>query len=96
MPGRAGVEAEIVGAPDTVRRRYLKQLQAHTKRDTILYATAFANRKAPNIPPHILSIQIDDIQGFMASLQGLKGDKLDLILHSPVVRSKLPSRSSTI
>jgi len=83
MPSRTEVETEITMAPDNTRRHYLKQLQAYTKRDTILYGTAFTNRKGPHIPPHLLAIEVDDIQGFMASLHGLQGDKLDLVLHSP-------------
>jgi len=35
------------------------------------------------VPPVALSLTLDDIQGFMACLHGMKGEALDLILHSP-------------
>ena len=66
-----------------IRREYLLKLSKHTKRDVILYATAFTSNKGPGIPSATLSIMPEDIQGFMASLHGLKNDKLDIILHSP-------------
>jgi len=68
---------------DVVRRKYLADLHEYTKRDTILYSTAFASKKLPNLPSFLVSVTNEDIQGFMAALHGLKGDKLDLILHSP-------------
>ncbi len=87
MPTRNKIFEEIMSskqmAQDAIRRRYLKSLQKHTKRDTIIYATAFTSKKLPNIPGFLISITTEDIQGFMASLHGLKSDKLDLILHSP-------------
>ena len=70
-------------AQDEIRREYLLKLSKHTKRDVILYATAFTSNKGPGIPSATLSIMPEDIQGFMASLHGLKNDKLDIILHSP-------------
>jgi ClpP class serine protease len=83
MPTRSEVQKEITGSADLIRRKYLKKLQAHTKRDTILYASAFTSKKVPNLPNYILSITVEDIQGFMSSLCGLSGKSLDLILHSP-------------
>jgi serine dehydrogenase proteinase len=73
---RQGLAQEIVaaGSPfDVVRRRCLRQLNEYTKRNTILYA----------MRPQHASIVTDDIQGFMAAIHDLKGDDLDLILHSP-------------
>jgi len=70
-------------AQDEVRREYLLKLSEYTKRDVILYATAFTSNKGPGIPSAALSIMPEDMQGFMASLHGLKNDKLDIILHSP-------------
>jgi len=87
MPERAKIQAEIESAKnaaqDTIRRRYLKSLATHTKHDTVLYMSGFTSKKTPNIPGNLLSITIEDIQGFMAAMHGLKGDSLDLILHSP-------------
>jgi hypothetical protein len=67
---------------DIVRREYLDALYQYTSHDTIVYAVPFTVR-IPGIPNGMLSITVDDIQGFMTCLNGLKGDKLDLILHSP-------------
>lgn len=87
MPERAKIQSEIEAAKnlgqDTVRRRYIKGLSQYTKRDTILYMSGFTTKKMLNIPGNLLAITIEDIQGFMAALHGLKNDKLDLILHSP-------------
>jgi hypothetical protein len=74
MPSRADIDAEIKRASlaaDNVRRGYLKGLAEYTRHDTIIYASR------PQIP-----ILPDDIQGFMSALKDLKGDTLDLILHS--------------
>jgi hypothetical protein len=67
---------------DFVRRKYLTTLHLHTKRNTILYAT---NWTSPGLTfdPSFLTINDEDIQGLMEVVHGLKGDKLDLILHSP-------------
>jgi ClpP class serine protease len=73
---RQEVEGELqrLGSPfDVIRRRYLKELGEHTKRNIIVYAMR---------PPQG-SIVTDDMQGFMAALHELEGDSLDLILHSP-------------
>jgi len=67
---------------DIIRKDFLKSLADYTKRDTIVYAAAFT-RGRPGIPPSILSINLDDMQGYMSCLNGLHGKELDLILHSP-------------
>jgi len=67
---------------DIIRRGFLKTLADYTKRDTIVYASAFT-RGRPGIPPNILSINLDDMQGYMSCLNGLHGKELDIILHSP-------------
>lgn len=67
---------------DIIRREYLSQLQEYTGNDTIVYAASFPCRH-PNVSGNLLSIGSNDIQGFMTCLNGLKGDKLDLIIHSP-------------
>ena len=87
MPARAEIQEQIqrarASAQDEVRRRYLRALHDLTGRDVILYMSGFTSVKAPLIPATYLSITLQDIQGFMAALTGLDGDKLDLILHSP-------------
>src|SRR3990172_558899 len=87
VPARVDIQKEILvlrsTAQDLVRRRFLKQLREHTKRDTIVYASDFLSLKAPKLAQGVVSITSQDIQGFMAALHGLKGTELDLILHSP-------------
>ncbi len=67
---------------DSVRRQYLNRLANRTKRHTILYATKFTQRD-PNLPPELISIVDEDVQGLMEVVHGSKSKKLDLILHSP-------------
>jgi len=87
MPARNEIQQEIVkrkgAAQDDVRREYTKKLANHTGRDTVIYASAFSAPKSPQVPGIVFSITPDDVQGFMSALHGLKGDSLDLILHSP-------------
>ena len=66
---------------DFVRRKYLKELYDYTKRNTILYATAWTQKT--DVPSHFLSITEEDIQGFMEVIHSLTGDQLDIIIHSP-------------
>ena len=67
---------------DIVRRECLGELAAYTGRDTILYAVPF-NLAMPGIPSNVTSVTLDDVPGFMTCLNGLSGNSLDLILHSP-------------
>ncbi len=67
---------------DGIRRKYLLKLQQYTKRNTIIYATNWT-QCVPNADPEALSISEEDLQGFMETVHCLKGDELDLILHSP-------------
>lgn len=87
MPTINDVQKEIMHAKghaqDSVRHKYLGQLAAHTERDTIIYASAFSSHKGPEIPGQALAVTLEDMQGFMSAVHGLKNDKLDLILHSP-------------
>jgi hypothetical protein len=81
MPGLSEIEAEL--SPDGVRRKYLRELAAYTKRDTIVYAAGWGAKQGNQLPPQFVMITSDDIEGFMTSMHGLKGKQLDLILHSP-------------
>lgn len=88
MPARNDIQTEInqiaQRAQDNVRRHYLKLLHEHTKRNVVIYASAFGpTRRAQGVPPHLLSILPDDVQGFMAAFHELPPAPLDLILHSP-------------
>ncbi len=66
---------------DAVRRKYLAELYKYTGRNTIIYASNWTQPR--EISPELVSIIEEDIQGFMEAIYGLKGDSLDLILHSP-------------
>lgn len=87
MPTRDRIAAEInqqkaVGQ-DNVRRKYLKALHQRTGRDTVVYFSSYNIHRPFPVPAAALSVSQDDIQGFMASLHGLKGKQLDLLIHSP-------------
>ena len=64
---------------DTVRNKYLKELADFTGRDTIIYAAKWTTGDAP---PHLVSINDEDVHGFMEAVHGLSNDKLDVILHT--------------
>jgi len=87
MPTRNDIQNEIISAKnaaqDNVRRKYIKEHSNYTGRDTVIYITAYTTSKMSNIPPALVSVMNDDIHGFMSALNGLKNDKLDLIIHSP-------------
>jgi hypothetical protein len=70
-------------AQDDIRRRYVRELHEYTGNDVILYASAFASGKLPNVPAFLVSVTLEDVQLFMSALYGLSGTNLDLILHSP-------------
>ena len=76
----ATAERERPPAFDPVRRKYLDGLHRFTQRDTILYASAWIQK--PDVSVGI-GIDDEDIQALMEVTQGLDGDELDLILHSP-------------
>lgn len=64
---------------DTVRNKYLKELFEKTHTNTIIYASRWTS---VDVPANIISITDEDLQAFMEAMHGLKGDKLDLILHT--------------
>ncbi len=66
---------------DIIRRKYLKQLSNHTKRNTIAYYSGWLQK---NVGGNALAINDDDKNGFMMTIHGLDVNKgLDLILHTP-------------
>lgn len=86
MPNRNEILNELNkdknASQDKIRRRYLKSLHKYTKHDTIIYFANFS-AKLPNVNSSSISINLDDISGFMTALSKLHGDTLDLIIHSP-------------
>jgi hypothetical protein len=87
MPTRFEIQKEIVDrksmSQDDVRRRYLKDLADYTRRDTILYASAFSLTMKPGIPGVTMAVSLDDIQSMMSAVHGLRNENLDIVLHSP-------------
>ena len=90
MPTWGGILEELQqsvqksGSPDFdgVRRKYLVELSQHTGRDVILYAAKWT-QPDPGIPPQLVSIIDEDLQGLMEVIHGLSRSNLDLVLHSP-------------
>ena len=70
------------GGQDIVRRQYLNKLYKYTGNDTIIYLASFPCN-IPGVSSDAISINLNDINGFMSCLNGLKSKKLDLIIHSP-------------
>ena len=64
---------------DTVRRKYISELQKKTGRNLIVYASKWT---AGDAAPHLISINDEDVHAFMEAVHGLKGDDLDLVLHT--------------
>jgi len=87
MPTREEIQKEIINlkakGQDTVRWKYLTKLHKTTGRDTVIYFSSYNVQRPFPVPSGALSVTQDDIQGFMASLHKLKGEALDLVLHSP-------------
>ena len=82
MPEFQKIQQEIAGVspPDDVRRAYIKKLHQKTGRPTAVYASAYTVK---DVPAAGASIGAQDVQFFMAALHELKGDELDLVIHSP-------------
>lgn len=83
MPGWDEILRTLQNTPsplDTTRHNYLKQLSEYTKRNVIIYYSAFNSRPASNN----LDINDSDMEGFMNAVHGLDcSTGLDLILHTP-------------
>lgn len=87
MPTREHIQAEIQrlkgAGQDDIRHKYLAKLNKRTGRDTVIYFSSQGIQRPFPVPATALSVSQDDIQGLMASLHKLKGQQLDLVLHSP-------------
>jgi hypothetical protein len=79
---QAGQLPPTTSALDLVRRKYLSKLHQRTNRATILYASRWTVY-TPGIDPELVSITIEDVQGFMEVMHGLPVGGLDLVLHLP-------------
>ena len=69
-------------AINTVRSRYLKKLHEATERNVICYYSGWLSK--PNVNSELLSINDEDMNGFMMAVNELDRSKgLDLFLHTP-------------
>jgi len=66
-------------ALDEIRKKYIKELADYTGRNTIVY---FAKWTTNDVPANLISVNDEDMQGFMEAAYGLQGENLDLILHT--------------
>lgn len=90
MPTWSEITKEIEATPDAngspnfdaVRRKYLLALHKYTKRNVIIYASRWVQGVPPS-PSQFIQITDGDLHGFMEVVHGMRGKKLDLILHSP-------------
>jgi hypothetical protein len=73
------IEQKDIYAFDTIRNKYTRQLFEYTGRNVIIYATRWTSG---DVAPNLVSITDEDIQGFMECISNLKGDDLDLIIHT--------------
>ncbi len=85
MPSWNDVLTEMQARPahpvDIVRRKYLKALHSHTKRNVIAYYSGWLSHPKNN--PSLI-VNDEDKNAFMASIHKLDRSKgLDLILHTP-------------
>lgn len=69
---------------DITRRKYVKELSDYTKRNTIIYYSAFLQKPQLSRKGVDFSINDNDKMGFMTVVNKLDRQKgLDLILHTP-------------
>jgi len=71
---------------DSVRRQALAEMAHYTGRNVILYSAGHLQK--PMVPPELVSITGEDMEGFMEVAYGLTGPSTDLILHSPGGRAE--------
>jgi hypothetical protein len=64
---------------DTIRRRYLLKLHQRTGNNVIAYTSNWTTTEAGG---PAASINAEDVQALMEVVHGLRGDNLDLVLHS--------------
>jgi hypothetical protein len=88
MPNWRELLSEVQAAApvfDVVRRNYVKQLNAYTDRNVILYYSGWLQKgHLQGLSPSVFSINDSDKNGFMATIHLLDRTKgLDLILHTP-------------
>lgn len=82
MPSLDEILIEMSSTPsplDIIRKKYIKELNDYTNRETIVYFSGFLNNCTTNV-----DINDSDMNGFMNVLYGMETSKgLDLLLHTP-------------
>ena len=66
---------------DSVRRKYLNNMNTLTGRAVILYSTAWFESRPVN--PTDVQVGLPDVQGIMEAVSNVKERELDFIIHSP-------------
>lgn len=88
MPGRDTIYREIskrkqVDHTNSLRKTYLKKINKHTGNNIIHYSSAWTTYTRQDIPGVAIMITPHDMPGFMTAINGMNGDNLDIIIHSP-------------
>lgn len=79
----ADAQKQAHEAVDITRRKYVAQLHDHTKRNVIVYYSAWLSKGQPQFAGE-LGISDEDKNGFMMAVHGLDRSRgLDLFLHTP-------------
>jgi ClpP class serine protease len=74
------IQSQSLQATNTVRKKYLQELQKHTGRNVIAYYSGWLSK--PGVA--LSEINDEDKNGFMATIHGLDRTLgLDLMLHTP-------------
>jgi len=68
---------------DAVRRGKMKAVMEHTKRPLIVYAVDFLNEAKARAAGSGILLDWSDKEGFIEVTQGIEGDEVDILLHSP-------------
>jgi len=68
---------------DTVRRSKMDLLSQYTGRPLIVYAVDFLNQQKVQAAGSDINIDWSDKEGFMEVIQGIQGDSVDILVHSP-------------
>lgn len=71
------------GGVDIIRRQKIKDLSKITGRSTLLYGVEMFNLQKIRATQGDISIDLTDKDGFREALDGISGENLDLIIHSP-------------
>lgn len=71
------------GALDSIRRERLSRLSDVTGRPVVMYAVEMFNVAKVNLTRGDTSINLSDRDGLIEALNGLEGEELDFVIHSP-------------